>query len=198
VSPRTATRADTRERILEGAYACVARYGLSKTTIEDAARQAGVSRATVYRHFPNGRDELIGAVVAWEQLRFFTRLYEEVRDATSLEEVLERGLRFARRALLEHVVLAKVLETEPEVLLPKLTVDAERIVGLVAGFLEPYVLAHPRRAGIEVSEAAEYLARMVVSLIASPGRFELEDPDQLASVVRTELLAGIVPEQGRA
>ena len=57
-----------RQRILEATYACVARWGLSKTTVEDAAREAGLSRATVYRYFPGGRDELIDAVVSWQFL----------------------------------------------------------------------------------------------------------------------------------
>ena len=77
-----------RERLLQATYDCVARWGLAKTTVEDAAREAGVSRATVYRYFPGGREELIGAVVAWEFSRFFLRLYEEVHDAETLEEVM--------------------------------------------------------------------------------------------------------------
>src|SRR5579883_2123951 len=93
---------EVRERILVATYDCVARWGLAKTTVEDAAREAGVSRATIYRYFPGGRDELIGAVVRWEFFRFFLRLYEEVHDADTLEEVMERGLVFARTAVLEH------------------------------------------------------------------------------------------------
>ena len=57
---------DVRERLLQATYDCVARWGLAKTTVEDAAREAGVSRATVYRYFPGGRDELLSAVVGWE------------------------------------------------------------------------------------------------------------------------------------
>ncbi|HZU79281.1 MAG TPA: helix-turn-helix domain-containing protein, partial [Acidimicrobiales bacterium] len=76
-----------RQRILQATYACVARWGLAKTTIEDAAREAGVSRATLYRYFPGGREELVNAVVAWEFNRFFTRLLHEVQEAASLEEV---------------------------------------------------------------------------------------------------------------
>jgi len=59
---------EVRTRILEGAYACVARSGLAKTTVEGAAREAGLSRATVYRHFPGGKDELLAGVVADAQL----------------------------------------------------------------------------------------------------------------------------------
>ena len=35
-----------------------------------------MSRATVYRTFPGGRDEVINATVAWATLDFFGRLYE--------------------------------------------------------------------------------------------------------------------------
>ena len=40
-----------------------------------------MSRATVYRAFPGGRDELIDAVVSWATLEFFARLYEQVQGA---------------------------------------------------------------------------------------------------------------------
>jgi AcrR family transcriptional regulator len=183
-----------RQRILEATYACVARWGLSKTTVEDAAREAGLSRATVYRYFPGGRDELIDAVVSWQYLLFFGQLYEEVHGATSLEEVLDRGLAFARRSLQEHEVLQTMLATEPQVLMPKLTVESNRTVGLIAGFLIPYLHEHGMAQGVEVHEAADFLARMILSYIASPGHWDLGDPEQVATLVRTELLAGVVAE----
>lgn len=184
---------EVRQRILQATYDCVARWGLSKTTVEDAARQADVSRATIYRYFPGGREELVSAVVAWEYARFFTRLYEEIADAESLEEVMERGLSFAHRAIREHEVLQRILETEPDVLLPKLTVEATGTQDLVAAFLLPYLHRHALNPGVDVEQAADFLARMVLSYIASPGRWTLDDPDQVSRLVRAELLAGIVP-----
>jgi AcrR family transcriptional regulator len=185
---------EPRQRILEATYACVARWGLSKTTVEDAAREAGLSRATIYRYFPGGRDELVDAVVSWQYLRFFGRLYEEVQGAASLEEVLEKGLVFARQQLLEHEVLQKVLQTEPEVLLPKLTVEANRTVRLISGFLVPYLHEHGLPDGLAVHEAADFLARMILSYISAPGRWDLSDPDDVRRLVRVELLPGVVGE----
>lgn len=184
---------DVRQRILRATYDCVARWGLSKTTVEDAARAAGVSRATVYRYFRGGRSDLISAVVAWEHARFFERLYEEVQSAESLEEVLERGLPFAHRAIVGHEVLQRILLTEPEVLLPTLTVESTGTQQRIAEFLIPYLRRHRLAPGVEVHEAADFLARMVLSYIASPGRWDLEDPVQVARLVRAELLGGIVP-----
>lgn len=184
---------DVRQRILQATYDCVARWGLSKTTVEDAARQAGLSRATVYRHFPGGREELVDAVVSWEYGRFFTRLYEEVHQAESLEEVMERGLAFAHRAIAEHEVLQRILQTEPDLLLPQLTVESESTTELIAAFLTPYLERHTLAPGVDVAEAADFLSRMVLSYIAAPGRWNLDDPEQVARLVRAELLAGIVP-----
>jgi AcrR family transcriptional regulator len=127
---------DTRQRIVEAAYACVARRGLAKTTVEDAAREAAVSRATVYRTFPGGREELISAVVSWAMLDFFGRLYEHV----------QRGV----------------------------------------------------APGADVDEAADFLARMILSHISAPGRWDLDDPDQVARLVESELLAGVVAGPPRA
>ena len=141
-------------------------------------------RATVYRYFPGGRDELIGAVVAWEFARFFLRLYEEVHDAETLEEVMERGLVFAHNAILEHEVLQRILQTEPEMLLPRLTVEANETHKLIAAFLVPYLVRHGMAEGMDLDAAADFLARMVLSYIGSPGRWDLNDPEQVARLVR--------------
>jgi AcrR family transcriptional regulator len=184
---------EVRRRILLATYDCVARWGLAKTTVEDAAREAGLSRATLYRYFPGGRDELIDAVVSFEYGRFFARLYEEVQSAESLEEVMERGLAFAHRAIRQHEVLQRILVTEPEILLPTLTVESRGTQELIAAFLVPYLERHELAPGVDVAEAADFLARMSLSYISSPGRWDLEDPVQVARLVRAELLAGIVP-----
>jgi AcrR family transcriptional regulator len=183
---------DTRERILAATYACVARWGLAKTTVEDAARQANVSRATIYRTFPGGRDELIDATVAWAMAEFWLRLYEQVQGATTLEEVLELGIRFARRSILEHEVLQRIMQTEPEKLLPALTVESVRVRDVIADFLVPYLEGRGALPGLDLHEATDFLARMVLSYIVAPGRWDLDDPDQVAELVEAELLAGVV------
>lgn len=190
------SRAGVRERILQATYECVALWGLAKTTVDDGARRAGLSRATVYRYFPGGREELLAAVISWEHGRFFTRLYEHVQTAQSLEEVMERGLRFAYRAICRHEVLQRVLETEPELLLPKLTVEAAGTQSAIADFLAPYLRHSRLTAGVREEEAADFLARMVLSYVASPGHWDLDDPGQVARLVRAELLAGILHRGG--
>jgi AcrR family transcriptional regulator len=180
-----------RERILLGAYACIANWGLTKTTVEDVARESRLSRSTIYRYFPGGREEIIDAVISWQYISFFLRLYEEVHDCETLEELLERGLPFARRTMLEHQVFAKILRTDPGILLPKLTTEVNRTIGRMAEFLIPYLARHPLTEGVDEKEAAGFLAHMVLSLLSAPGRWDLSDPEQVSSLVRAELLAGV-------
>ena len=183
---------DARQRIVEATYVCVARRGMAKTTVEDVAREAGLSRATVYRAFPGGRDELIDATVSWAVFDFFAKLYERIQGAASLEEVMERGILFAYRSILDHEVLQRVMQTEPDKLLPALTVESNRIRGGIADVLAPYLLDRGLDAGVDLGDAADFLARMVLSYISAPGRWDLEDPEQVARLVRFELLAGVV------
>ena len=183
---------DTRQRIVEAAYACVARRGVAKTTIEDVAREAGMSRATVYRAFSGGRDEVINATVAWATLDFFGRLYEQIQGADSLEEMMERGIVFAYRSIVDHEVLQRVMQTEPDKLLPILTVESNRIRDGIAVVLAPYLQERGTAPGVDLEDAADFLARMILSYISAPGRWDLEDPDQVSRLVRSELLAGVV------
>lgn len=135
--------------------------------------------------------------MAWATVDFFIRLYEHVQGAESLEQVMEWGIIFAHRSILEHEVLQRVMQTEPEKLLPTLTVESNRIREGIADFLAPYLLARGIAAGVDLAEAADFLARMVLSYMSAPGRWDLTDPEQVARLVRSELLPGVVvPDSG--
>ena len=187
---------EPRERVLAATYACVARFGMGKTTVEDVVKESGVSRASIYRLFPGGKDQLLRETVGWEMNHFFARLAEAVYDAPDFASLLEEGLVFAHRSIQEHEVLRKVLETEPERLLPLITVEQHRVLDFITAFLLPYLEREQRagrvRPGVDLEAATEYVARLVLSLIGSPGRWDMDDPEQVHVLVREELLGGIL------
>ena len=185
-----------RERVLAGAYDCVARFGMNKTTVDDVAKASGISRATIYRLFPGGRDQLLRETVGWEMNRFFARLAEAVDGAPDFATLVEQALTFAHQAVNDHDVLQKVLVTEPDVLLPLMTIEQHRVLRYITAYLRPLLVreaaAGRLRDGLDVDAAADFVARMALSIMASPGPVDLTDPVQVRELVRDQLLAGIL------
>jgi AcrR family transcriptional regulator len=185
----------TRERLLAATLACVERWGLDKTSLEDIAGEAGLSRATVYRTFPGGREQLVTETVRWEVERFWRRLYAEVEQQPDLASKLRVGLQFGHRAIGDHQLLQRLLRTEPEALLAELHETDDLVRGAVRHELAGLLAAEPLRDGVDLAEAADYLSRMFLAFLGSPGRWDLTDPDEVARLVDTQFLAGIVAER---
>lgn len=182
----------TRLRIIVAAYACIARRGLAAVTLDAAAQEAGVARATVYRHFPGGRDELVSAVVGWEVRQFFAGVRDEIGDVPDFATYLERGLAAAHRRLQAHGVLQAALEGEAERLLPPLATVMPLVVSVLADDFADRLAGEKLAPGVETAEAANLLARMTLSHIGTPGTWDLDDPDQVGRLVRDWLLAGVL------
>ncbi|GLE52680.1 hypothetical protein ATCCBAA256_22460 [Mycobacterium montefiorense] len=83
--------------------------------------------ATLYRRFPT-KAALIDAVVLAEAHRYFDGHVQACAHATTLEDRLVYGTVFTVTFLREHGLLKKLLRTEPETLLPSLTVEAGPIL----------------------------------------------------------------------
>src|SRR5690606_41165814 len=104
------------DALLDAARACVLAVGVRRTTLTDVARRAGVSRMTIYRRWPDARS-LIADLM--------TREWSAVVDATAPPEdrrpvrpALVSGLVDGTRALREHPLFRKIVQVDPEVLLP--------------------------------------------------------------------------------
>jgi AcrR family transcriptional regulator len=190
-SPGRRSPDDTRERILAATYACVARAGLARTTVDDVAREVGLSRATIYRWFPGGREELVRETVDWEVDRFLHRLADAVADSRDFATLVERGLVFAHQAVDHHDVLQKLLANEPERLVPNLFAS-RLLLRSIREFLMPMLREERLRPGVDAAWAADEVARLVVSYIGTPGVWDFDDPVQVHRLVQRQFLAPIV------
>lgn len=184
---------DQRDRVLAAVVEVVGRTGIARLTVDEVARQAGVGRASVYRWFPGGREQLIDEGVTREVGQFLARMAAAADGAVDLRDRLIRALRFAHRAIEEHEVLQHLLATEPGGVLPQLQQTAPLVIAVLRDALVPHLEAEPRRRrSVEPGEAAEWLARMVLSFVVEQGRWDLDDPNEVARLVDEELLAGIL------
>jgi len=176
--------------------ACAEEKGLSGFALEDVALRAGVARASIYRHFPGGRAQLISDTIAWEVARFWAQLVEAVADADDLAGVLERGLSEAHRAIERHDLLQRLLANEPGELLSSLLASEPVLHDVVRDYLRPLLEQEELAAGVDLDDAADYLARMFQTCMSSPGRWDLDDPEQVGRLVATEFLAGVLAPDG--
>jgi AcrR family transcriptional regulator len=182
----------SRERALEATLACVAQGGMKAFTVEDVAREAGLSRATLYRYFPGGRDQLVSETVTWEVGRFFARLADAIADASDFRTRVERGLAFAHRSLREHEAFQRAMASDQGEIQARLAGIAPIVVGVIRSYLEPLLEAETLAEGVTPTEAADHLARLIGSLIVDEGTWDLGDPAQVEDLVDRWLLAGIV------
>ena len=118
---------DITTRILGATLEQAELVGMRRITMEDVARRSGVGRATLYRRFPT-KAALIDAVVLAEARRYFDGNAQACSHATTLEDRLVFGTVFTVTFLREHALLKKLLRTEPETILPSLTIEAGPIL----------------------------------------------------------------------
>ena len=180
------------QRIVDATLRCIARWGIGKTTLDDVAREASCSRATIYRLFPGGKDAVLEALTRTEVDRFFTGLAHTFDAADSLEDLLAAGMVFAARSLAGHQALQFVLAYEPEVVLPKVAFrQADRVLTAVSTFAAPYLAPHV--GAEEAPRVAEWVARLVLTYTLAPANgVDVGDEASARRLVRTYVLPALV------
>ena len=181
------------ERVVDALFECIARWGMAKTTVEDVARTAGTSRATVYRLFPGGKDAILQVALATEVTRLVADLRDELDSLDDLDACLARAISVAITRLRDHRALGYVREHEWESVESFLAFDRLDSLFLLAGAaFGPSLLRFlpPERA----SHAAMWAARIVVSYLLTPSD-EIDPGDEATArrLVDTYLLPGLAP-----
>jgi len=183
--------------IADAAVRCIARWGVAKTTLDDVAREAGCSRATIYRTFSGGKAAVLHAAITQEIERAEAAIDAVVVGADSLEELLVRGTVTASRLIRGHDAFQYLLAHEPDVVLPFMTFER-----LDLFFLEAARYATPHLARFVPKEdaprAAEWVVRVILSYTLNPS--EYLDPTievDARRLVRTYVLPAIQSEPSR-
>jgi AcrR family transcriptional regulator len=179
----------TRVRIMLAAVAQCEEVGLRRATMEDVARRAGLGRATLYRHFPS-KDALVQAIILAETQAFFAALDGAVAGCDSAEARLVEGFAFALDYVRGHALLAKLLRTEPETLLPYL-IGGGQLIAVATDAVAQRIHGAPARSAGE-RETAELLVRLVLSLALTPqSALGAEDRDGAVRLARRHLVPSL-------
>jgi AcrR family transcriptional regulator len=183
------------DQILDAAQRCRQRWGIAKVTMDDIVAESGVSRATIYRLYPGGKEVLFEALRVRFLEEFFERLRTEIQAATSLEDLLVRAVVCATRELRADSDLALQLSTEPGETVSELTVAGlPRIIRmantLLLPFAAPYIEVATARAMIDA------LARLVISMFLAPSdHLSFDDEESARSIIRPLIQVFIGPDQ---
>ncbi|SEB93024.1 DNA-binding transcriptional regulator, AcrR family [Streptomyces misionensis] len=103
--------------VLDAVRDCVLAVGVRRTTLADVARRAGVSRMTLYRRWPDLRT-LVGDLMTREWIAVATRAIPEAAPGVDTRTRLVRGLVAGVEAFRAHPLFHKIVDVDPELLLP--------------------------------------------------------------------------------
>lgn len=182
-----------RASIVQSAIACFDAYGISKTTMDDIASRAGVSRPTLYRFFAD-RDALILAVIVSRSQSLLASARARFDRYADFSELLVEGLLW----------LVEKGRRDPYVRMfvsPEHMDLANRVLGTGDGaalataelwrpYLESAIEEGAVSTGLDVDEACRWLMHVQLILV---GRVDLEaDPDALREMLRSFVLPAFV------
>ncbi len=196
VDPSDASdRLPNAERILAAAEVCFARYGFQKTSMEDIAREAGLSRRSVYRHFPD-KAALFREVITARTRIYLDEIVRRTDEVSGLSAQIEEVARLTNRLVREDPISVAMHLADPDSLARTVTTEARELLGMAMDAIVPLIEAARERgevrADLDVPRSAEWITRMVFSLSATPSvTFDIDDPEQSAVFIREFLLPGL-------
>lgn len=92
--------APVEDKIIDATIKCFRRYGINKTSMDDIAKAAKLSRPTIYRYFPSRHHLAVEVMV------------REVRDHTRLVVPVLKEHRYPPRALIEGILFDLAMAKE--------------------------------------------------------------------------------------
>jgi AcrR family transcriptional regulator len=183
--------------ILDAAYEQFCRLGIRRSTMEDVAQRAGVSRITVYRRFAS-KDALVEQVIRREFRRYFDQFLIDIEQARTAADRVVLGFASSLRAIRRNPLIGGLMAVEPEVVVPSMISDGGRTMAIVARFVAGQ-LRREQSAGnvspeVDAELVAELMVRISTSFLITPSRLiDLDDDEQVHAVARQFLVPMLEP-----
>ncbi|MFI7413918.1 TetR/AcrR family transcriptional regulator [Streptomyces sp. NPDC049627] len=171
------------DAVLDAVRDCVLAVGVRRTTLTDVARRAGVSRMTLYRRWPDVRS-LVGDLMTREWVAVATGAMPERRPGADARGLIVDGLVAGVEAFRAHPLFQKIVDVDPELLLPYVLdrrgASQEALLALLADALREGHADGSVRAG-HVERQARALLLTVQSFTLSLRTMTDEDDPDLSS-----------------
>jgi AcrR family transcriptional regulator len=188
-------------RILDAAAGLYLERGRSETTLSAIAQRAGVSRPSVYKHLGDA-DDVAHALIDRELARFFEAVGAVLVAQATLRDRLVEGLAFTVEYARDHALLRRMLELEPALVVTAFTLRGQEVLRRAVTLLAPELERAAEAGevvGIAPDVAAEWVARVAVSLVLTPSvTRDLTDPVELRRYLESVLVGGLVPRAATA
>lgn len=171
------------DAVLDAVRDCVLAVGVRRTTLTDVARRAGVSRMTLYRRWPDVRS-LVGDLMTREWVAVATGAMPERRPGADARGLIVDGLAAGVEAFRVHPLFRKIVDVDPELLLPYVLdrrgASQEALIALLADAVREGHTDGSVRAG-HVERQARALLLIVQSFTLSLRTMTDEDDADLSS-----------------
>jgi AcrR family transcriptional regulator len=193
-APTVAPPIGTRDRLLDATERCLRSSGIRRTTVIAVAQEAGVSRAWLYRLFPN-KASLVVAALARTDETFWSNAHARVTAVQGIAAQVAEAVQLSR----EHQPRALLLQLkaeEPEAFAEIVGTGLREMMPGLAVFWHPYLevarAGGEVRADLNIARAGEWVMRMVLSLLTVPGEaVDVDDATSVRSFVDEFLVAGL-------
>lgn len=175
------------DRILDAAGVLFARDDAATIGMNEIAKAAGCSRATIYRYFDN-RDALHEAYVHRETHRVFLTLVDGIAGFTDPNERLMEGVLAALRSVRENPSLSSWFASTQRPIGGEMAERSEVIQALTEGFLRTLDAGGDTEVAGDVEMRARWLVRVMISLLLFPGRNTADERTMLEDFVLPTVL----------
>jgi AcrR family transcriptional regulator len=192
----SAERRTVRDRLTDAAEVCLRAKGIRATTVSEVAEVAGVSRGWLYRHFPD-KVSLLGAAIVRLNDAYWSESHAMLEQISGLDRQIAAGIRHGRTAYDDPgALLMKLRVDEPEEFAACAGAGVLGLVPDLAEFWSRYLVAAQDsgdiHAGIDIAEASEWVARVLLSLATVPGEtFDVSTADAVLTYVRRYVMPGL-------
>jgi AcrR family transcriptional regulator len=153
------------DRILDAAEELFTRQDPASVGMNEIAKAAGCSRATLYRYFEN-REALRTAYVNRETYRLFDAIKEKISGITDPRERLSAGITTTLRLVRESPALSSWFATTQPPIGGELAEQSDVITALAAAFVNSLGADDPA----VIENRGRWLVRVITSLLIFPGR----------------------------